>query len=96
MIGNSPEASNFNRLFLKLNRFICNQIRSFPDNTVLGCLSNAHCYFPPSASNTVTYDRVLGKRLYSHSIIPDVPSGCGFPRSYIVWPTLIDPQKQCL
>ena len=24
MIGNSPEFSNFNRLFLKLNRFICN------------------------------------------------------------------------
>ena len=24
MIGNSPEVSNFNRLFLKLNRFICN------------------------------------------------------------------------
>ena len=25
MIGNSPEVSNFNRLFLKLNRFICNR-----------------------------------------------------------------------
>ena len=24
MIGNSPEVSNFNGLFLKLNRFICN------------------------------------------------------------------------
>ena len=24
MIGNSPEVSNFNRLFLKLNRFISN------------------------------------------------------------------------
>ena len=24
MIGNFPEVSNFNRLFLKLNRFICN------------------------------------------------------------------------
>ena len=26
MIGNSPEVSNFIRLFLKLNRFICNQL----------------------------------------------------------------------
>ena len=25
MINNSPEVSNFNRLFLKLNQFICNQ-----------------------------------------------------------------------
>ena len=25
MIGKSPEVSNFSRLFLKLNRFICNQ-----------------------------------------------------------------------
>ena len=24
LFGNSPEVSNFNRLFLKLNRFICN------------------------------------------------------------------------
>ena len=24
MIGNSPEVSNFNRVFLKLSRFICN------------------------------------------------------------------------
>ena len=24
MIGNSPEASNFNQWFFKLNRFICN------------------------------------------------------------------------
>ena len=26
MFGNSPEVSNFNRLFLKLNHFICNQV----------------------------------------------------------------------
>ena len=33
-IGNSPEVSNFSRLFLKLNRFICNYCsgRFFPYN----------------------------------------------------------------
>jgi hypothetical protein len=31
MIGNSPEVSNFNRLFLKLNQFICNKLPVLPE-----------------------------------------------------------------
>jgi hypothetical protein len=30
MIGNSPAALNFNRLFLKLNQFICNELPVLP------------------------------------------------------------------
>jgi hypothetical protein len=31
MIGDSPEVSNFHRLFLKLHRFICNQPPGLPE-----------------------------------------------------------------
>ena len=30
MMGNFPEVLNFNRLFLKLNRFVCNKHSVFP------------------------------------------------------------------
>jgi hypothetical protein len=30
MIGNPPEVLNFNRLFLKLNQFICNKLSVLP------------------------------------------------------------------
>ena len=30
MMGNFPDVFNFNRLFLKLNRFICNKHSAFP------------------------------------------------------------------
>ena len=30
MLGKSPEVLNFNRLFLELNRFICNQLPVSP------------------------------------------------------------------
>ena len=32
MIGNFPAVVNFNRLFLKLNRFICNKLPVLPDH----------------------------------------------------------------
>ena len=32
MIGNFPAVLNFNRLFLKLNRFICNLLPVLPDH----------------------------------------------------------------
>ena len=34
MIGNFPTVLNFNRLFLKLNRFICNSLLILPDQSV--------------------------------------------------------------
>ena len=33
MVGNFPAVLNFNRLFLKLNRFICNQLPVLPDHS---------------------------------------------------------------
>ena len=38
MIGNFPDVLNFNRLFLKLNRFICNYLPVLPGHSV-GCLN---------------------------------------------------------
>ena len=32
MIGNFPAVSNFNRLFLELNRFVCNSLPVLPDH----------------------------------------------------------------
>ena len=32
MVGYFPEVLHFNRLFLKLNRFICNQMPVLPDH----------------------------------------------------------------
>ena len=34
MIGNFPAVLNFNWLFLKLNRFICNQLPVLPDHSL--------------------------------------------------------------
>jgi hypothetical protein len=34
MIGNFPAILNFNRLFLKLNSFICNYLPVLPDHRV--------------------------------------------------------------
>ena len=39
MIGNFPAVLNFNQLFLKLNRFICNQLPVLPDH----CCSRPFC-----------------------------------------------------
>jgi len=39
MMGNSSAAWNFNWLFLKLNRFICNEISVLPDH----CTSRKYC-----------------------------------------------------
>ena len=36
VIGNSPEVLNSNRLFLKLNRFICNYLPVLPDHSLEG------------------------------------------------------------
>ena len=33
MIGNFPAVLNFNRLFLKLNRFVCNELPVLPDHS---------------------------------------------------------------
>ena len=42
MIGNFPAVLNLNRLFLKLNRFICNQLPVLPD----------HCLQPMTHHNS--------------------------------------------
>ena len=43
IIGDFPAVLNFNRLFLKLNRFICNQLPVLPDHT---CGQWDRWYFP--------------------------------------------------
>ena len=40
MIGNFPEVLNFNRSFLKLNRFICNQPPVLPGHSCAHTLEN--------------------------------------------------------
>ena len=37
MIGNFPAILKFNRLFLKLNRFICNYLPVLPDHRITTC-----------------------------------------------------------
>ena len=43
MIGNFPAVLNFNRLFLKLNRFICNQLPVLPDHRTIVVLTRLDC-----------------------------------------------------
>ena len=45
MIGNSHQVSNFSRLFLKLNRFICNQPPVLPEPciTLFRFINNMLC-----------------------------------------------------
>ena len=49
MIGNFPAVLNFNPLFLKLNRFICNLLLVLPDPSFWSCAAVYELTFPRDA-----------------------------------------------
>ena len=88
MIGNFPAVFNFNRLFLKLNKFVCNKLPVLADHReevddlhLLTINGMGFVYFPYTAQNLNVILHDHGARIENHNKPHTLYSSCSCSRT---------------